>query len=297
MIRDRRSATAAGVAIARAMEHMRAPGDRILEDPYAIAFAQGDPRRFAVTSGPLRRLALRVFERLMPGTVELVAARGRYADGLVTARAGAGCDQLVVLGAGFDTASLRLAPHLPGVTIFEVDHPATQATKRRRIRAHVRPAESAHVRFVPVDLMRDDLADALRRAGFATDERAVVVWEGVTNYLTADAVDTTLRHLAGLIARGGRLVVTYIDRSALDGTGGFSGVEEWHAAVRRHGESWTFGFDPVELPGYLAERGMTLTQDVSTRDAAARYLGPLGRDEPTAPFYRIACAEFSQDAA
>jgi methyltransferase (TIGR00027 family) len=148
------------------------------------------------------------------------------------------------------------------------------------------------VRFVPVDLTRDDLADALRRAGFATDERAVVVWEGVTNYLTADAVDTTLRHLAGIIASGGRLVVTYIDRSALDGTGGFSGVEEWHAAVRRHGEPWTFGFDPVELPGYLAERGMRLTHDLSTREAAARYLGPLGRDEPAAPFYRIACAEF-----
>ncbi len=120
-----------------------------------------------------------------------------------------------------------------------------------------------------------------------------MVWEGVTNYLTGEAVDPTLRHLADLAAAGSRIVFTYVDRAALDGTGAFRGVEEWHAVLRRHGEPWTFGFDPAELPWYLSAQGMTLTLDMSAREAAARYLDPLGRHEPAAAFYRIAQAEVS----
>jgi methyltransferase (TIGR00027 family) len=272
---NRASRTAEQVALFRALESARRR-DKVFDDPYASKFLPPRYRllaRLARVPAIRRRVERHIDTRFPAGPRASAVVRTRLIDDLVGDALAAGIEQVVLLGAGYDSRAHRL-PGIERVPVHEVDHPATQASKRRRIRAHVRPAARGHVRFVPVDLMRDDLADALLRAGFATDERAVVVWEG-----------------------GGRLVVTYVDRSALDGTGGFSGVEEWHAAVRRHGEPWTFGFDPVELPGYLAERGMTLTQDISTRDAAARYLAPLRRDEPAAAFYRIACAEFRRDAA
>ncbi|GAA0914028.1 hypothetical protein GCM10009558_022500 [Virgisporangium aurantiacum] len=203
-------------------------------------------------------------------------------------RLGGGRGQVVLLGAGYDSRAYRLVG-LRSVRVFEVDHPATQATKRRLVGAAVGAERREQVRFVGVDLMRDDLAGALRQAGFSGEERTVVVWEGVTNYLTADAVDTTLRALAGIAAGGSRIVFTYVDRAALDGSGRYQGV--WQDAVRRHGEPWTFGFDPDALPGYLAERGLRLMLDLSARDAADRYLVPLGRHEPAAAFYRIAQAE------
>jgi methyltransferase (TIGR00027 family) len=211
---------------------------------------------------------------------------------------------VVLLGAGYDSRAYRLAA-VRSARVFEVDHPATQATKRALVERRVPAERRAHVRFVAVDLLRDDLAAALRGAGFGDGRptaagvgegslgdvggRAVVVWEGVTNYLTAEAVDATLRRLAGLLASGSHVVFTYVDRRALDGTGDFEGV--WQDAVRRHGEPWTFGLEPAALPAYLDERGMDLTLDLSTRDAADRYLVPLGRHEPAAPFYRIARAE------
>jgi O-methyltransferase involved in polyketide biosynthesis len=113
--------------------------------------------------------------------------------------------------------------------------------------------------------------------------------EGVTNYLTAPAVDATLRRLASLTATGSTLIFTYVDRRVLDGAIPAAGT--WHDAVRKQGEPWTFGFDPAALPGYLAERGLRLALDMSTRDAADRYLHPLGREENAAPFYRVAQAE------
>jgi methyltransferase (TIGR00027 family) len=293
-MQNRTSRSAGHVALFRALESARRR-DKLFDDPYASKFL---PARYRLVAWLARVPAIgrrveHYIDRHWPaGPRASAVARTRLIDDLVGDALAAGVEQVLLLGAGYDSRPYRL-PAMAAARVFEVDHPATQTSKHRLIRDHVRPGERTHVRFVPVDLIHDDLAAALRRAGFADRARTVVVWEGVTNYLTGDAVDTTLRHVAELTAGGGRLIFTYVDRAALDGSGGFSGVEEWHAAVRRHGEPWTFGFDPGELPQYLARRGMTLTLDMSTRDAAARYLGPLGRDEPAAPFYRIAHAEIS----
>ncbi|MEU7869430.1 SAM-dependent methyltransferase [Dactylosporangium sp. NPDC049140] len=273
------SRSAEHVAFFRALEHSRRH-DRLFDDELAARMLPPLHRAVVAASRvpAVHRWIVRYIDTHFAGGPRASAVvRTRLIDDRV---AEAGAPQLVLLGAGFDNRAHRLAVPVT----FEVDHPATQATKRRRA-----PGGST-VRFVPVDLTRDALAPALLAAGFDADAPAVVVWEGVTNYLTAEAVDATLRALADLLGAGSTVVFTYVDRAALDGTGGFTGVEEWHAAVRRGGEPWTFGFDPRELPVYLEQRGLHLTEDLSTRDAAARYLEPLGRDEPTAEFYRIAVA-------
>jgi methyltransferase (TIGR00027 family) len=280
------------VALFRALEAARRH-DRVFDDPYAATFLRGSYRAIGVLARvpAVGRWVERYIDTHYPaGPRGSAVARTRLIDDLVDDAVRDGARQLVLLGAGYDTRAYRL-PSAATVTVFEVDHPATQAAKRRLVEARVAAERRRQVRFVPVDLVRDDLATALAGAGFATGHASVVVWEGVTNYLTEQAVDGTLRHLAGLAAPGSRLVFTYVDRAALDGSGAFGGVVEWEAAVRRNGEPWTFGLDPPELPAYLAERGLHLTLDLSTRDAADRYLAPLGRDVPAAPFYRVAQAE------
>ena len=319
---NRTSRTAQHVTLFRAIETARR-NDRVIDDPYAVTFLTGRYGLLARAARlPAARRGLeRYLDRRFPGGPRASAVvRTRLIDGLVEDALAAGAGQVVLLGAGYDSRAYRLAA-VRSARVFEVDHPATQATKRALVERRVAAERRAHVRFVAVDLLRDDLAAALREAGFgdgqppatgvgaypsedvggrATPEvggheatgvggRAVVVWEGVTNYLTAEAVDATLRRLAGLLASGSHVVFTYVDRRALDGTGDFEGV--WQDAVRRHGEPWTFGLEPAALPAYLDERGMDLTLDLSTRDAADRYLVPLGRHEPAAPFYRIARAE------
>ncbi|WP_433059561.1 class I SAM-dependent methyltransferase [Dactylosporangium sp. CS-033363] len=278
------SRSAEHVAFFRALEHSRRH-DRLFDDGLAARMLPPAQRAVVAASRvpALHRWIVRYIDTHFTGGPRASAVvRTRFIDDQVHEALAAGATQLVLLGAGFDNRAHRIAAPVA----FEVDHPATQATKRRRVPAGL----AAAVRFVPVDLSVDALAPALLAAGFDAGSPAVVVWEGVTNYLTADAVDTTLRALAGLLAEGSTIVFTYVDRAALDGTGGFEGVEAWHAAVRRGGEPWTFGFKPEDLPSYLQQRGLHRTADLSTRDAAARYLEPLGRDEPTAEFYRIAVA-------
>jgi methyltransferase (TIGR00027 family) len=281
---DRASRTAEQVALFRALETAR-PRDRVFADPLAVRFLPVGYRLAARLARwrPAGRRLERFIDGHWPGPRASAVARTRLIDDLVGDALAAGARQVVLLGAGYDSRAYRL-PAMAGARVFEVDHPATQAAKQRLVRAAVRPDRRRHVRFVPVDLLGDDLAAALQRAGFAAGEPTVVVWEGVTNYLTAPAVDATLRGLAARSAPGSRIIFTYVDRAVLTGeidTGG------WQAAVRRQGEPWTFGFDPAALPGYLAERGLRGTLDLSTAEAADRYLAPLGRPEPAAPFYRV----------
>lgn len=287
------SRTAQHVALFRALESARR-GPRLFTDPYAAScLGPGFRLGVAIARCPgAARFLERWIDRHWPaGPRASAVVRTRLIDDLVEEALAQGARQLVLLGAGYDSRAFRLDGARTAV-VFEVDHPATQAAKRELAGAWAARAGRAYdtVRFVPVDLMRQDLGDALRAAGLGGD-RTVVVWEGVTNYLDAPSVHTTLTALASTLAPGSRIVFTYMDRRALDGSGDFDGVTAWAETVRAAGEPFTFGFLPGDLPGYLAERGLTLTLDRSAREAAARYLEPLGRHEPAAPFYRIAQAE------
>jgi methyltransferase (TIGR00027 family) len=318
---NRASRTAEHVALFRALESSRRR-DRLFDDPYAAGFLSPGYRLIAsLARVPAfgRRLERYIDTRWSGGPRASAVVRTRLIDDLLSeALAGWASDrsagapdrsgqpgqpsrsdqpgqpgrpgQVLLLGAGYDSRAYRI-PEATAATVFEVDHPATQAAKRRLVAARLEPQRLAHVRFVAADLLHDDLDTELGRAGFQHGVRTAVVWEGVTNYLSAGAVDATLRFLAGATGAGSRIIFTYVDRAVLDGSRRYDGLAEWQAAVRDAGEPWTFGFDPAELPGYLAERGLTLITDLSTREAAARYLAPLGRDEPTAAFYRVAAAE------
>jgi methyltransferase (TIGR00027 family) len=291
-MQNRTSRTAERVALFRALETAR-PHDRVFTDPFAARFLPGPYRilaRAARIPAVNRWVEQYIDDHYPAGPRGSAVARTRLIDDLTSEALADGAGQVVLLGAGYDSRAYRL-PAMAGTRVFEVDHPATQKTKQRLLRGAVHPQKRTHVRLVPADLTVDDLGARLRAAGFEALERTVVVWEGVTNYLTAEAVDATVRSLAAVTGSGSRLIFTYVDRRALDGTGGFAGFDEWHASVRDVGEPWTFGFVPSELPAYLADRDLGLFLDLSAREAADRYLLPLGRHDPAAPFYRIAAAE------
>jgi methyltransferase (TIGR00027 family) len=133
-------------------------------------------------------------------------------------------------------------------------------------------------------------------AGYRREAQTFFICEGVTHYLSAGAVDTLLRYVARNAAVGSQMVFTYIHRAALEGAGTFAGAERTLAVVRRAGEPYTFGFDPAELPQYLAARGLILIEDVGARTYRERYLIPRGRGhEPLAEFQRAAVVEVASE--
>src|SRR5690349_8849331 len=175
------SRTAVHVALFRALESAR-DSDRLFSDPYAEAFLTPGYRALA-RAARLRPVGQRLEQyldrRYSGGPRGSAVMRTRLIDDWVTS---ADAAQVVLLGAGFDSRAYRL-PGLASAAVFEVDHPSTQTVKQRLLARRAVRAE--HVRFVPVDLLRDPLGTALDAAGFDHEGLTVVIWEGVTNYLTA----------------------------------------------------------------------------------------------------------------
>jgi methyltransferase (TIGR00027 family) len=221
-----------------------------------------------------------------PGPRPSAVARTRLIDDIASEVA-ARVKQVVILGAGFDTRAHRL-PALAGVPVFEVDHPATQVAKRSVVESLGLP--SATVTYVAVDFERQSLEQELRAAGLGTGVPTLFMWEGVTNYLSATAVDETLLTIGRLAGPGGVLVFTYIDAGVLDGTVSFPEARRWLGNVRRAGEPWIFGLVPGQVAGFLADRGFALESDVSTEQAGERWFPALGRREHGSALYHVAVA-------
>ena len=231
----------------------------------------------------------RLIDRRWPGARTSAVARTRLIDDAVLAALAEGVGQVLILGAGFDCRAYRL-PGIERARVFEIDHPATSAAKRTRLAALL-DAPPSHVTFVAVDFDRQPLLAALDAAGCDRTVPSLVVWEGVSNYLAAAAVDATLRDLA-TFAAGSRILFTYVHRGVLDGSVPFVGAERIAATVQRAGEPWTFGLDPTEVPAYLAARGLALVDDVGADEYRARLLGDAGRGYA---FYRVVQARVAGD--
>ncbi len=286
------SQTAQAVAFARAIESLQAPEKRLFEDPYAERFLGRDGlwmvRRLRGRAS--RRAILYCIDQIGPGLLPYAVARTAFIDEALTAALRRGTPQILILGAGYDTRALRI-PGIENALVYEVDHPDTQAFKRTRLGADIE-AIRERVRFVGVDFDRQDLGEQLRSAGFRFDSPSFVIWEGVTQYLPADAVDATLRVLATM-KRGSEVVLTYMDRALIDGTRSFPGGRRLLFAVRFVGEPFRFGLDPTETAGFLRARGFELLEDIGGEKLSARYFAPLDRTDRATETERLALARLA----
>ena len=185
---------------------------------------------------------------------------GALVEGADAAVAG-GARQLVILGAGLDARAWRMT-ELATSTVFEVDHPASQADMRRRVGD--RPPVAARLEWVAVDLADQSLAPPLETAGFDRREPSTWVWEGVVAYLTRQQVVRTLRQVGELAAPGSRLVVNYQARSwvtsvlrgAMRGAGRLLQQQDPLRA-----EPWRSHWAPGQMAQALGQHGFRVVAD------------------------------------
>lgn len=269
---DAPSRTAQWVAAARGMGRLLPETVRLADDPYGLAFSSPGIARLVDRTRDARPDRADAIARA-PGLslwIVYMQVRTRLIDDAVRAFVAGGGRQIVVLGAGYDCRALRL-PELAAARVFEIDHPATQRHKRAVLD---RLGAASPARYLEWDFEThpmDDLPGALADAGHDPAAPTATIWEGVTMYLTDAAIDASLRAIAAWSAAGSVLALTYMTRERLTGSLAMRAVR---AVVHRLGEPFRFGWNPDELPPYLAARGFALASDVATSEAA-RQLLPL----------------------
>lgn len=263
MKEDAPSRTAAWVAAARQMAQLLPPEAQLAPDPYGAAFSYP---RLRARIDRLRPLAeTRAFKQW----ILYMQVRTRVIDDALRAFVAAGGRQVVLLGAGYDTRALRL-PELDAATVLEVDHPATQGHKRSVLAQLGVESPSRYVTWDFETRAMDDLPDILEEAGIDRGQRVFTIWEGVTMYLTEAAIDASLRAIRAWSPAGSKLAMTYFAKERIAEP--TLATRMLKAVVATFGEPWRFGWDPKDLPGYLAARGFRLERDVSMAEAARALL-------------------------
>ncbi|MEZ0364752.1 SAM-dependent methyltransferase [Mycobacterium sp. pUA109] len=276
MVQNPAAQTAFGPMVLAAVEQHEPPARRLVDDDLAELFLPTRMRwlvRATRWSLP-RRLLIAASQRTGPGLWANLACRKRFIGDKLDEALEAGIDAVVILGSGLDTRAYQVTRRAR-IPVFEVDLPVNIARKAATVR-RVLGSLPLSVRLVALDFERDDLLTALAEHGYRTEFRAFFICEGVTQYLSEDAVRRTLAGLRAA-ASGSRLVFTYVRRDFIDGANLYDSPTLYRN-VRQRRQLWHFGLQPEEVQEFLAPYGWRLQEQAGAEQLLQRYIEPTGRD-------------------
>jgi methyltransferase (TIGR00027 family) len=253
------SRTALSTSLMRAL-HSRSDPHPVIQDPWGDRLVPPDFRETL----PDELLAR------SPAFANVIT-RTRFTEDALQAAVARGARQYVLIGAGFDSFALRIPDYARQIEVFELDHPATQELKLRRIRDCNLDVPST-VHFIAVNFAEESVAGALARSPFRSDRLSFFSWLGVTMYLTREANLATLKSVAAFALPDSELVFTYMDEQIFASkSASFLALQERVAAM---GEPFLSGFDPRSLAQELLSCGLELREDLSDEQTNARYGRP-----------------------
>ncbi|MGE5607171.1 MAG: SAM-dependent methyltransferase [Bacteroidota bacterium] len=267
-LENKPSETAMTVAFCRALatvderEELRGP------DYLAEIFLTEDGKR------PLKDQAARkwVMDNLMTGGVyEYFIARTAYLDQVVADALRENIPQIVFLGAGYDTRSYRLRELIRDTKIFEVDIISTQQRKKQLLET-ARISIPEQLTFISINFEKDDFSDLFAKAGFKRNHKTLFIWEGVTYYLTPEAVDSTLDFVKNNSPAGSTICFDYsADAPDMDERYGVKQTKESMKATYT-AERVQFKIAEGTIDSFLTERGYQMTVHLTPEEMERMYL-------------------------
>ncbi|MFL0195064.1 class I SAM-dependent methyltransferase [Clostridium sp. WILCCON 0269] len=268
MKKNQSSRSAEGVALMRALEAQKPENERICYDPYAYAFVPDG----ILYSFFKKIINSNIYDCLAPGAKEFVVGRERYIDDFLISVLDEGLEQVVILGAGFDTRAYRI-PGIEKTRVFEIDHPATQKVKLQRLRKVIDPLPE-YVTFTSVDFNTQQLGERLQSSSYNKKGKTLFIWQGVTYFLTKEGVDSTLAFIANHSGPGSAVIFDYFYNETLHDTHSIE-VKMMQRTARMAGEGYLFGVDQGQIEQFLIQRGFHDILNTELKDIKQLYFtGP-----------------------
>jgi methyltransferase (TIGR00027 family) len=216
---------------------------------------------------PLLRRAMFIGERLfLPGILLHWLVRKRLLEAFAHEALDAGCRQIVVLGAGLDTLAWRLQS---AAACFELDHPATQAIKRR--------AFADGPVLAAADLLRDSVAEALHaQPQFVASQPTLFIAEGLLMYLPHARVAALFREVAALSAPGSRFAFTFMEARPGRPIAFHNSRNVINWWLRWRGEAFRWALARTDVEAFATQHGWELESLSSPEELRRRFLVPAG---------------------
>ena len=272
--------TAQGVAKQRLIETIAGPDKRVINDPYADNFVIGSG--FIKLMG--HKLNAWLSEKLAPGFHEHLISRTKFIDELIEKSASNGIEQYVILGAGYDSRAHRL--ELPSyLKIFEVDQPEVSDNKLAKLPKELPNAEN--VTYVNIDFSYQSLTEQLIGSGFDQKKSTIFTLEGVSQYITKEAVSSTIKELASLTRDTNSIFfMSYVDElldknpEACFGEGYPNPAKKAKlikSLSEKVGEPWISFYSDAEIEDLLLQNGYSIKENVTLEELNSLYFSPVGR--------------------
>ena len=286
----RKDGTAQGVAKQRMIESLAQPDKRVIFDPIAEHFVLGA----SIIKIMGHKLSVWITKKFTPGFHEHLMARTRFVDDLVEKTVAEEAEQYVILGAGYDSRGHRLKLNST-IKIFEVDQNEVQNIKRSKLPANL--TETEHITYVSIDFNTQSLSEQLIAAGFDKTKATIFTLEGVSQYITKDAIKSTLQEIGELrINSDTTFFMSYVDKRLKDAPKdcfgeGYRNAEKKAKTVQylsaKVGEPWISLYSHEDIKELLDEFGFTLTENKCLKDLNSVYFEPLGRKLPENEIFNL----------
>lgn len=270
-MKKRADRTAEGVAMWRAIGALES--DPSVRNPDSLAAGFLNPVSRALLSvPPLRSWMTSYYSRKLPGAYGYATARTLHLDSIFSRALDEGAEQVVLLGAGYDSRAYRFRERLSHVRVFELDLPATQERKKTRLET-LFGSLPAWVTYVPINFDAQRLQDVLPAAGFDRTKRTFFLWEGVSMYLTEEGIDQTLGFVARNAPPHSSIAFDFVALGALQGDDGrYPGTRHWMNVLAEIGHPMTFGIEEDATDAFLRKRGLEVVSQIGSAEMERKYL-------------------------
>lgn len=264
------SKMAEGIAMHRFGESSKPEDERICYDPYAIHFISPDIIEFGMKHPEEAKAKVEQMEKLFPGLSSSIIARVRYFDDFLEKFIEEELEQLVILGAGYDTRAYRIEELKGKIKVFEVDHPNTQSFKVQKLE-EIFGSIPEHVVYVPVDFEIESFGQKLSDKGYDPSKKTLFVMEGLVMYIPPKAIAETLSFIVENSGKGSAVIFDYYPESVVDGTCKLEIGDNIRNFLIKQGEPLQFGIKEEKIEDFLAEFGFSNIKNVTSEDYKKAY--------------------------
>jgi len=283
--------TGMGVASARAVGMLYPKEKRLFEDPYSEKLLTPFYKFFIflMRSPKIFDFLMKWREKSTPGVMGWLFCRFRYIDDVLKdSIAKKGLESVVNLGAGYDCRAYYI-PGIERVRYFEVDYPTVIEKKKAKMKKILGKLPD-HVIYVPVDFEKQSLDTELKKAGYNLTSKTLFISEGVTQYISKEANDNTMKYVAQA-APGSNIVFTYILKSFIEGKNIHKDIKTMYKLVVKRYKLWIYGLDPKDISDYLSKYNLSLVEDIGSREMKERYMKKVNLGLDVFEMERIALAK------
>lgn len=285
-------ASAIGAAFFRAVGMLYPKEKQLFNDPYAEKVITPLYKFFInlMRSPKKFESLIKVREKMTPGILGWMFCRTRYIDDVIKDYCfKKGIKTIVNLGSGLDCQAYRI-PGIEKTRYFEVDHPSMLKLKQKKLKK-ILGNFPAHVTYVPIDFNTQQLSAELKNGGYDIKTKTLFIWEGVTQYITFEAIKNTFNYISESGSES-IIIFTYIRKNFISGEDIPAGIEKFYKGTcTKKNPLWIHGFDPSELSHFLQKFSFSLIEDAGSDEVMDRYMKPIQLDLKVSDIERLALAQ------